>query len=149
MLSLNNLRPSEGSTHAKKRLGRGEASGKGGTASRGHKGDKARSGHKNKRHHEGGQMPLQMRLPKRGFKNINRVEYIAFNLDRLEEVATKHNTTDITTLFLLEHGYIRATDLVKVLGNGELTQKLNLTVDACSENAKKAVEAIGGVVTIA
>lgn len=148
-MQLNNLRPAKGSTHSEKRIARGTGSGHGGTSTRGHKGDKARSGHKNKRGHEGGQTPLQRRLPKFGFKNVNRVEYVALNLSVLEEIAQKFNVTDINPTMLWENGYIKKSDLVKILANGELKSKLNITAHACSETAKSAVETLGGSITVA
>ena len=146
-MELNNLRPAKGSTHSVKRIGRGQGSGRGGTSTRGHKGDKARSGHKNKRHHEGGQTPLQRRLPKRGFKNPFRVEYIPMNLGELQAISVKYGVTDITTAFLYEKGYIQKGELVKVLASGEITSKLNITAHGCSDTAKAAIEAAGGTMT--
>ncbi len=148
-MNLSNLKPAKGATHSGKRIGRGEGSGHGGTSTRGHKGDKARSGHKNKRGHEGGQTPMQRRLPKFGFKNPNRVEYVAFNLANLQAFAEKHGVTEITPATLYAEGIIKKTDLVKVLANGELKSKLNVTAHACSATAKSAIEAIGGTLTVA
>ena len=148
-MNLSNLKPAKGATHSDKRIGRGQGSGYGGTATKGHKGDKARSGHKNKRGHEGGQTPMQRRLPKFGFKNVNRVEYIAVNLATLQACADKYGITDITPAALYEHGYIQKSDLVKVLANGELKSKLNVTAHACSATAKTAIEAVGGTITVA
>ncbi len=147
-MQLNNLKPAVGSTHSVKRIGRGTGSGHGGTSTRGHKGDKARTGHKNKRGHEGGQTPLQRRLPKRGFKNVNRIDYVAFNVSKIQEIALKHGVSDITTEFLYQNGYIRKNDLVKILAHGELSHAINVTANACSDKAKEVVEAIGGVMTI-
>ncbi|NJN33107.1 MAG: 50S ribosomal protein L15 [Saprospiraceae bacterium] len=135
-MQLSNLKPAKGATHSEKRIARGTGSGHGGTATRGHKGDKARSGHKNKRGHEGGQTPLQRRLPKFGFKNINRVEYVAINLSVIEEVAQKLNISDVSPAILYENGYIKKSDLVKILAHGELKSKLNVTAHACSATAK-------------
>ncbi len=148
-MELNNLRPAKGSTHKVKRIGRGQGSGHGGTSTKGHKGDKATSGHKNKRGFEGGQTPLQRRLPKFGFKNINRVDYVAINLARLQSIADSNSITDITPAVLYDLGLIKKKDLVKVLANGELTSKLNVTAHACSETAKSAIEAAGGTITVA
>ena len=148
-MNLSNLKPAKGATHSDKRIGRGQGSGYGGTATKGHKGDKARSGHKNKRGHEGGQTPMQRRLPKFGFKNVNRVEYIAVNLATLQAVAEKHGVTDITPAVLYDKGYIQKNDLVKVLANGELKSKLNVTAHASSATAKAAIEALGGTITVA
>ena len=148
-MELNNLRPAKGSTHKVKRIGRGQGSGHGGTSTRGHKGDKATSGHKNKRGFEGGQTPLQRRLPKFGFKNINRVEYVAINISRLQEFADRFGVSDITPAALYEQGVIKKNDLVKILAHGEVKSKLNVTAHACSEAAKTAIEAAGGSITVA
>jgi large subunit ribosomal protein L15 len=148
-MNLSNLKPAKGATHHGKRIARGQGSGHGGTATRGHKGDKARAGHKNKRGHEGGQTPMQRRLPKFGFTNPNRVEYVALNLANLQAFADKHGVTDISTATLYAEGIIKKTDLVKVLGNGELKSKLNVTAHACSATAKAAIEALGGTITVA
>ena len=148
-MNLSNLKPAKGATHHGKRIARGQGSGHGGTATRGHKGDKARAGHKNKRGHEGGQTPMQRRLPKFGFKNPNREEYVAFNLANLQAFAEKHGVTDISTATLYAEGIIKKTDLVKILGNGELKSKLNVTAHACSATAKAAIEALGGTITVA
>ena len=148
-MELNNLKPAKGSTHSVKRIARGTGSGHGGTATRGHKGDKARSGHKNKRGHEGGQTPLQRRLPKFGFKNINRVEYIAVNLSTLQSFADKFGLSDITPAALYENGFIQKNDIIKVLAKGELTSKLNVTAHGVSATAKAAIEAKGGTITVA
>lgn len=147
-MELSNLRPAKGSVKSRKRIGRGTGSGRGGTSTRGHKGDKARSGSKEKRHFEGGQTPMQRRLPKRGFQNINRVEYIPFNLGRLEEFVQKSgkNVLDVETL--VAAGIAKASDKIKVLGNGKLTSKVNIKVHAISASAKTAVEAAGGSVEL-
>lgn len=147
-MQLNNLRPAKGSTHKRKRVGRGQGSGAAGTASRGHKGAKSRSGYSMKKGFEGGQMPLQRRIPKRGFKNVNRTEYVCFNLDRLQAISEKFNTADITVDFLKENKFIQKSDLVKVLGRGELTAKLNVTVHAGSASAKEAIEKAGGSINL-
>lgn len=143
-MELHNLRPASGSVHKVKRIGRGTGSGHGGTSTRGHKGDKARSGHKNKRGHEGGQTPIQRRLPKRGFKNINTITYVPFNISQLQAIAEKFSVKEITTDFLYENGYIQKNDLVKVLADGELTLALTVKADAFSESAKKAITSAGG-----
>jgi large subunit ribosomal protein L15 len=148
-MGLNNLKPAKGSTHSVKRIARGTGSGHGGTATRGHKGDKARSGHKNKRGHEGGQTPLQRRLPKFGFKNINRVEYVAVNLSTLQKIADSFNVTDITPDVLYQNGFIKKGDIIKILAKGELTSKLNITAHGASATAKAAIEAKGGTITVA
>ncbi len=147
-MELHNLTPATGSVRDNKRKGRGQGSGKGGTATKGHKGAKSRSGYKQKRGHEGGQMPLQMRLPKRGFKNPNREAFTALNLDQLQEMSDKFKVTDWTIEALREHNFISRTDKVKLLARGELSAKVNLTAHAASEAAKKAVEAAGGTITI-
>jgi len=147
-MELNNLTPATGSVRDNKRKGRGQGSGRGGTSTRGHKGAKSRSGYKSKRHHEGGQMPLQMRLPKKGFKNPNRELFIALNLDHLQAMADKHKVSDWTLEAMMKHNFITSTDRVKVLGRGTLSSKVNLTVHAASEAARKAVEAAGGSITI-
>lgn len=148
-MELHNLKPAKGSNKGRKRIARGQGSGHGGTSTRGHKGDGARSGHYNKRNFEGGQMPLQMRLPKIGFKNPNRVSYVPFNLGQLQAIAEKFGVDSISTEFLLEKGYTSQNDKVKVLGAGELTAKLNVSTHACSASAKEAIEKLGGSVNIA
>ena len=147
-MELHNLKPAAGATKKRKRIARGQGSGKGGTATRGHKGAKSRSGYKRKRGFEGGQMPLQMRLPKRGFKNPNRVEYVPFNLGRLQEIADKYNLTSITIENLVENGLARKNDRIKVLGGGELSAKIDVSVHAISAGAKEAVESKGGNVNL-
>ncbi|MEO6758299.1 MAG: 50S ribosomal protein L15 [Saprospiraceae bacterium] len=149
-MELNNLRPAEGSTKSRKRIGRGTGSGRGGTSTRGHKGDKARSGAKEKRHFEGGQTPMQRRLPKRGFQNINRVEYVPLNLSQLERLIQAGGVQDnaINLEFLQNAGIAKSSDKVKVLGNGKLTSKVNITVHAISASAQAAIEAAGGSVQL-
>jgi large subunit ribosomal protein L15 len=148
-MELNNLKAARGATHSVKRIARGTGSGHGGTATRGHKGDKARSGHKNKRGHEGGQTPLQRRLPKFGFKNINRIEYVAVNLSTLQSIADTFSVTDITPDVLYQNGFIKKGDIIKILAKGELTSKLNVTAHGASATAKVAIEAKGGTITVA
>jgi large subunit ribosomal protein L15 len=148
-MELNNLKAARGATHSVKRIARGTGSGHGGTATRGHKGDKARSGHKNKRGHEGGQTPLQRRLPKFGFKNINRIEYVAVNLSTLQSIADTFSVTDITPDVLYQNGFIKKGDIIKILAKGELTSKLNVTAHGASATAKAAIEAKGGTITVA
>lgn len=148
-MELHNLKPAKGSNKGRKRIARGQGSGHGGTSTRGHKGDGARSGHYTKRNFEGGQMPLQMRLPKVGFKNPNRVSYVPFNLGQLQEIAEKFSVDSISAEFLLEKGYTSQNDKVKVLGAGELTAKLTVSVHAYSASAKEAIEKLGGSVNIA
>ncbi len=143
-MELHNLRPAKGSVKSNNRLGRGVGSGTGRTAGRGHKGAKSRSGYKSKRGFEGGQMPLQMRLPKRGFNSPNRVEYAVLNVEQLQGLADKHGLTEITTHNLHQMGIIRKTDLVKVLGTGELTSALKVTANKFSAKAKELIEAVGG-----
>lgn len=146
-MELHNLRPASGSVKNNKRVGRGQGSGRGGTSTRGHKGAKSRSGYSRKRGFEGGQMPIQRRLPKRGFKNYNRVEYVAINLDRIQALIEKYNVSKVDFETLYEHGVIKKNDKIKILGNGELTSKVDFTAHAFSESAKKAIEAAGGSVT--
>jgi len=145
-MKLNNLKPAAGSTHSRRRIGRGPGSGLGGTSTRGHKGAKARSGYKRKIGFEGGQMPLQRRLPKFGFKNINRVEYQAVNLSTLQKLADKGITT-IGIAELLENRVIKSGVLVKVLANGALTAKVDVTANAFSAAAEAAIQNAGGTVT--
>ncbi|MFN3300485.1 MAG: 50S ribosomal protein L15 [Sediminibacterium sp.] len=147
-MKLHNLKPAEGSVKREKRLGRGEASGKGGTSTKGNKGGQSRAGYKSKMAHEGGQMPIQRRIPKRGFKNINRVEYKVFNLGQLDQLVEKYGFTEISLENLYVNGLISRTDNVKVLGNGELKTKLSFKINAISEKAKAAIEAAGGTVEI-
>jgi large subunit ribosomal protein L15 len=145
-MDLSNLKPAEGSVKSQgKRIGRGQGSGKGGTATRGHKGAKSRSGYSKKLGFEGGQMPLQRRVPKFGFKNINRVEYQGVNIDTLQELVDAkeiEDTVDFETLVSL--GLARKNDLVKILGRGELKSKLNVTAHKFTATAKAAIEAAGG-----
>jgi large subunit ribosomal protein L15 len=145
-MDLSQLRPAKGSTKNKKRLGRGQGSGWGGTSTRGHKGAKSRSGYSHKVGFEGGQMPLQRRVPKFGFNNVNRVEYRVINISDLEELATKLNITDINPEVLHKAGLVSKNDIVKVLGNGKLTKQLNVTANAFSKSAKAAIESLNGTV---
>lgn len=147
-MKLYNLQPAVGSTHARRRIGRGAGSGLGGTSTRGHKGAKSRSGYKKKIGFEGGQMPLQRRVPKSGFKNINRVEYKAINLGLLQTLAETKNLTTITNDTLIEAGFISKKHLVKILGEGKLSTKLDVSANAFSKSAKEAITALGGTVTI-
>ena len=147
-MKLHNLKPAKGSTKKVKRLGRGEASGKGGTSTKGNKGGQSRAGFKNKRAHEGGQMPIQRRVPKRGFKNINRIDFKVFNLGQIEQLAAKYNMSEFSMETLYVNGLVNRTDLVKILGNGELKAKLTFKINAVSEKAKAAIEASGGTVEI-
>lgn len=147
-MDLSNLKPALGATKSRKRIGRGQGSGYGGTSTRGHKGAKSRSGYSRKVGFEGGQMPLYRLVPKFGFKNINRVEYVGINLDTLEQMSEKFNTNDITVDLLKENCVVSRNEKVKVLGRGELTKAINVTVNAISKNAKAAIESKGGVVTV-
>lgn len=147
-MDLNNLKPAKGAVKSTKRIARGQGSGHGGTSTKGHKGDKSRAGHKRKRAHEGGQTPMQRRLPKRGFKSPNRVEYVPFNLSQIEEFVKKHGVTDINIEVLSAQHFLTRTDRVKILGNGKLTTKVNITAHAVSATAKAAIEAAGGSVNL-
>jgi large subunit ribosomal protein L15 len=147
-MNLNNLQPAEGSTKKTKRIGRGQGTGRGGTSTRGHKGQKSRSGYSRKIGFEGGQMPLQRVVPKMGFKNINRVEYKAINLDVLEAVATKNNSTAIDKTSLVQAGIASKNDKIKILGGGTLTKKLDVKADAFSKSAKEAIEKLEGTTEI-
>ena len=143
-MNLSNLKPAEGSTHTRKRIGRGPGSGLGGTSTRGHKGAKSRSGYKKKIGFEGGQMPLQRRVPKFGLKKINRVEYKAINLDTIQALAEAKNLVKVGMADFIEAGYVSTNQLVKVLGNGSLTTKLDVEANAFSKSAVDAIEALGG-----
>ena len=145
-MNLSNLKPAEGSTKTRKRIGRGAGSGLGCTSTRGHKGAKSRSGYSKKVGFEGGQMPLQRRVPKFGFKNINRVEYKAINLDTIQTLADAKNLTKVGISDFIEAGFISSNQLVKVLGNGALTNKLEVEANAFSKSAAAAIEAAGGTV---
>ncbi|MCI7311008.1 MAG: 50S ribosomal protein L15 [Prevotella sp.] len=147
-MKLNSLKPAAGSTHSRRRIGRGPGSGLGGTSTRGHKGAKARSGYKRKIGFEGGQMPLQRRIPKAGFKNINHKEYLAVNLSVLQELADAKGLTKIGLAELREAGILRGKALVKVLGNGELKASLAVEANAFSKTAEEAIKAVGGNTTI-
>ncbi len=143
-MNLNNLKPAEGSTKNRKRIGRGTGSGRGGTSTRGHKGAGSRSGTSTKIGFEGGQMPLQRRLPKVGFKNPNRVEYVGVNLDVLQGLTEKYSLSTIDLSTLKDHGLASKNDKVKILGRGELKAKLEVTAHAFTATAQKAIEAAGG-----
>jgi large subunit ribosomal protein L15 len=148
-MNLHEIRPAKGATHRPKpRLGRGEASGKGGTSTKGNKGGQSRAGYSSKMGFEGGQMPIQRRLPKRGFKNINRVDYKVFNLGQIETLIEKYEIADFSPETLYALGLINRTDKVKILGNGELKAKLVFKVNAVSEKAKSAIESAGGSVEL-
>ena len=147
-MNLSNLKPAEGSIKHSKRIGRGAGSGKGGTATRGNKGAKARSGYHQKVGFEGGQMPLYRRVPKFGFKNINRIEYVGINIDTLNALAEAKNITDFNIDVLKENGLISGKDRIKILGRGELAKAVNVTAHAFSATAKNAIEDKGGVATV-
>ncbi len=147
-MELNNLQPAKGATKNNKRRGRGIATGSGGTAGRGHKGHKARSGYKAKRHFEGGQMPLQMRLPKVGFRNPAREEFAVLNLDQLQNYANKSGQNKIDLQWLIKAGVVKSGQKVKILGRGELASGLQVTAHACSATAKKTIEEKGGSITL-
>lgn len=142
-MELNNLKPANGAVKNRKRIGRGAGSGHGGTSTRGHKGAGSRSGNSRKIGFEGGQMPLQRRLPKFGFKNINRVEYTGINLDVLEKLAAQ-GINEFTHETFVKKGLASKNDLVKILGRGVLTTKVNITAHAFSSTAKEAIEKVGG-----
>lgn len=148
-MQLNNLKPAKGATKSVKRIGRGEGSGKGGTSTRGHKGAKSRSGYSRKIGFEGGQQPLQRRLPKFGFTNPNRVEYKGINIGLLQDLFNRKGISDITLEVYVENGLASKNDLIKVLGTGELNEKLNVTAHAFSASAKEAIEGKGGTTTVA
>jgi large subunit ribosomal protein L15 len=147
-MSLQNLRPAQGAVHKSKRLGRGEASGKGGTATKGNKGAQSNTGYSSKRGHEGGQMPIQRRLPKRGFIPITRTEYKVFNIGDLDVLIEKYGLQEFSTENLYMNGLISKTAKVKVLGQGEVKSKVVLKVNAISEKAKAAIEAAGGSIEL-
>jgi len=147
-MKLNNLKPAMGSTQSRRRIGLGPGSGLGGTSTRGHKGAKSRSGYKKKIGFEGGQMPLQRRVPKGGFKNINHKEYFVVNLSTLQELAEKKNLTKIGLTELIEAGLTNGKVLVKILGNGELKTKVDVEANSFSKTAETAIKAVGGNTTI-
>ena len=147
-MKLHELRPAKGATHKVKRIGRGDGSGHGGTSTKGTKGGQSRTGYKRKMAHEGGQMPIQRRLPKRGFNNIHRIEYKVINLGQVELLAEKYGIKEFSLENLFESNLISRNDRVKILGNGELKGKFTFKVNAVSEKAKAAIEAAGGSVEI-
>ncbi|MEX2335756.1 MAG: 50S ribosomal protein L15 [Fulvivirga sp.] len=146
-MKLNTLKPAEGSVKSKKRIGRGQGSGKGGTSTRGHKGAKSRSGYSRKSGFEGGQMPLQRRVPKFGFTNPNRVEYKAINLDSIQKLVDETKAKAVDVNLIVENGLAGKKDLIKILGKGALTSKVDITAHAFSTSASEAIEAAGGKVT--
>jgi len=145
-MNLSSLKPADGSTKSRKRIGRGQGSGRGGTSTRGHKGAKSRSGYSRKIGFEGGQMPLQRRVPKFGFTNINRVEYKAINLDVIQNLVDNKNVTEISPESLYQNGLVSKNDKIKILGRGELTAKINVKAHKFSESAKAVIEKNGGAV---
>lgn len=147
-MKLHELRPAKGATHKEKRIGRGDGSGHGGTSTKGTKGAQSRTGYKRKMAHEGGQMPIQRRVPKRGFTNIHRIEYKVINLGQIDQLAEKYNITEFSLENLYINGLIGQTDRIKILANGEITGKFTFKVNAISEKAKTAIEAAGGSVEI-
>ena len=147
-MELHNLKPATGSHRKRKRIARGEGSGKGGTAGKGHNGAKARSGHNEKRGFEGGQTPMQRRLPKRGFKNPNRVEYVGVNLDKVQAVIDKYKLSEISPEALYANGIIGKNDRIKILGRGEINSAIKVTAHAVSATAKQAIEEKGGSVKL-
>lgn len=147
-MKLHNLKPAQGATHREKRLGRGEASGKGGTSTKGNKGYQSHTGAKVRRGNEGGQMPIQRRIPKRGFKNNNRIEFVVFNLGQIEKLQEKYAFSEFSLENLYINGLISRTASVKILATGEIKSALNFKVNAISDKAKAAIEAAGGKVEI-
>jgi large subunit ribosomal protein L15 len=147
-MKLHQLRPAKGATQREKRLGRGEASGHGGTSTKGNKGHQSRSGFKNRRSHEGGQMPIQRRIPKRGFTNPHRVEYKVFNLGQIDHLVEKYGIKEFSLENLYINGLISQNDNVKILGTGELKAKLNFKVNKVSDKAKSAIESAGGSIEL-
>lgn len=147
-MQLHNLKPAKGSTHHTKRVGRGEGSGYGVTAGKGNKGQQSRTGYQAKTGHEGGQMPIQRRMPKRGFKNNNRVEFKVFNLGQIDHLVEKYALKEFSLECLYINGLINRTDAVKILSNGELKAQIVFKVNAISEKAKSAIEAVGGTVEL-
>lgn len=147
-MNLSNLKPAEGSVKTRKRIGRGQGSGKGGTSTRGHKGAKSRSGYSSKRGFEGGQMPLQRRVPKFGFKSLNKVEFRGINLDMLQQLIDTTNASTVDAELLISKGLASKNDKIKILGRGELKGKVDVKVHAFSAAAKSAIEAKGGSATV-
>ena len=147
-MQLNNLKPAEGATHKRKRIGRGEGSGHGGTSTKGNKGQQARTGYQSKKGHEGGQMPIQRRMPKRGFINHFRVEYKVFNLGQVDFLVEKYGLTEFTPDTLYMNGLINRTDLIKILGNGEVKTTIPFKINGASAKAKEALAAAGAPVEI-
>jgi large subunit ribosomal protein L15 len=147
-MKLHELRPAKGATHKEKRIGRGDGSGHGGTSTKGTKGAQSRTGYKRKMAHEGGQMPIQRRIPKRGFNNVHRIEYKVFNVGQVDQLAEKYSIKEFSLENLYVNGLISQNDRVKILGNGELKSKVSFKVNAISGKAKSVIEAAGGSVEI-
>jgi large subunit ribosomal protein L15 len=147
-MELHNLKPAAGSNKSSKRIARGQGSGAAGTAGRGHKGDKSRSGNRLKWNFEGGQTPMQRRLPKKGFKNPNRIEYVSVNLDRVQAIVDKYKLTEISPEALHAKGIVSKSDRIKILGRGEINCAVNITAHAISASAKQAIEEKGGSVQL-
>ena len=147
-MKLHELRPAKGATQKEKRIGRGEASGHGGTSTKGNKGGQSRAGYKRKMAHEGGQMPIQRRVPKRGFTNIHRIEYKVFNVGQIDQLLEKYEIKEFSFDNLYSNKLVSQNDKVKILGNGEIKSKLSFKVNAVSEKAKAAIEAAGGTIEI-
>jgi large subunit ribosomal protein L15 len=147
-MKLHSLKPAQGAVKKEKRIGRGEASGKGGTSTKGNKGGQSRAGYKSKRAFEGGQMPIQRRTPKRGFKNNNRIEFKVFNLGHIDHLVEKYGLNEFSLETLYINGLINQTNHVKILATGELKSKVSFKVNAASEKAKAAIEAVGGTLEI-
>ena len=147
-MQLHNLKPAEGAVHKTKRVGRGEGSGHGTTATKGNKGQQARTGYQQKKGHEGGQMPIQRRMPKRGFKNLNRIDYKVFNLSQIDYLIEKYDLKEFSLDNLYINGLINRTDAVKILGSGEVKAKIAFKVNRISGKAKEAIEAAGGTVEL-
>ena len=143
-MNLNNIKPAAGSTHSQKRIGRGQGSGYGGTSTKGHKGQKSRAGYSQKIGFEGGQMPLQRRLPKFGFNNVNRKEYRAINLDTIQALADAKNITDITKDVLVEYGLAKKSEIVKIMGRGELKSGVSISANKFTKSAEEAISKAGG-----
>ena len=143
-MQLNNIKPASGATHNSKRIGRGQGSGKGGTATKGHKGQKARAGYSQKRGFEGGQMPRQRRLPKFGFNNVNRKEYRAINLDTIQTLADAKNLSEITKDVLVENGLAKKSEIVKIMGRGELKSSVSISAHKFTKSAEEAISKAGG-----
>lgn len=143
-MNLNNIQPASGATHNSKRVGRGQGSGKGGTSTKGHKGQKARAGYSQKIGFEGGQMPLQRRLPKFGFNNINRKEYRAINLDTIQALVDAKNLSEVTKEVLVENGLSSKNELVKIMGRGELKSSVSISANKFTKSAEEAISKAGG-----